>query len=197
MPATRARPESKLRRIANWPRRKTNPNWRNWYITSQRELLGLGPRKAIDGGLTSRDIVINLPYYAWVNEWTMRLKADETIAGNVHRNLGIWIEGTNDGFGPEGYLLRLRRAVFEFIDTKANRKDVDAGADLVLSMDRDTMRDLIIADRPNDPNAFLDTLTAFIDKGRIHAKGGGAAEARAFFEHFDRAPDKAIPLSLR
>jgi alkyl sulfatase BDS1-like metallo-beta-lactamase superfamily hydrolase len=176
---------------------QTNPNWRNWYITSQRELLGLGPRKAIDGGLTSSDIVINLPYYAWVNEWTMRLKADETIAANVHRNLGIWIEGANDGFGPEGYLLRLRRAVCEFIDTKANRKDVDAGADLVLSMDRDTMRDLIIADRPNDPNAFLDALTKLINDGRIHTKGGGAAEARAFFDHFDRAPDKAIPLSLR
>ena len=50
----------------------------------------------------------------------MRLKADETIAKNVHSNLGIWIEGANDGFGPEGYLLRLRRAVCEFIDTKAN-----------------------------------------------------------------------------
>jgi alkyl sulfatase BDS1-like metallo-beta-lactamase superfamily hydrolase len=176
---------------------QTNPNWRNWYITSQRELLGLGPRKAIDGGLTSRDIVINLPYYAWVNEWTMRLKADETIAKNVHSNLGIWIDGANDGFGPEGYLLRLRRAVCEFVDTKANRKDVEAGSDLMLSMDRDTMRDLIIADRPNDPNAFLDTLTALINDGHIRTKGGGAAEARAFFEHFDRAPDKPIPLSTR
>jgi len=65
------------------------------------------------------------------------------------------------------------------------------------TVDTRTMRDLIIADRPNDPNAFLDALTKLINDGRIHTKGGGAAEARAFFEHFDRAPDKAIPLSLR
>ncbi len=176
---------------------QTNPNWRNWYITSERELHGLMPHAAINGGLTSTDIVINLPYYAWVNEWTMRLKADDTIAKNTHSNLGIWIEGTNDGFGPEGYLLRLRRAVCEFIDTKADRKAVDAGSDLTLSMDRDTMRDLIAADHPNAPDAFMEELTKLIDEKRIRVRGGGAPEARAFFDNFDRAPDKAIPLSLR
>jgi hypothetical protein len=33
--------------------------------------------------------------------------------------------------------------------------------------------------------------------GRIHVRGGETPEARAFFDHFDRAPDKAIPLSMR
>lgn len=176
---------------------QTNPNWRNWYITSERELHGLIPKAAINGGLTSRDIVINLPYSAWINEWTMRLKAENTIEHNVHSNLGIWIEGQNDGFGPEGYLLRLRKAVCEFIDTRANREAVEKGSDLMLSMDRDTMRDLIIADHVNEPNAFLDTLTKFINEDRIHVHGGDAAKARAFFEHFDPAPDKAIRLSMK
>jgi hypothetical protein len=67
----------------------------------------------------------------------------------------------------------------------------------MLSMNRDTMRDLIIADHVNEPNAFLDALTTFINNNRIHTHGGSAAEARAFFEHFDHAPDKAIPLSTK
>lgn len=176
---------------------QTNPNWRNWYLTSERELKGRVPRQAINGGLTSRDIVINLPYAAWVNEWTMRLKADETMRDNVHRNLGIWIDGSNEGFGPEGFLLRIRRAVCAFIETGDDRKAVEAGSDLMLAMDRDTLRDLILADEPNHPTQFVETLTKFIENGRVRTRGGGAAEAAAFFAHFDQAPSQAIPLSTR
>jgi alkyl sulfatase BDS1-like metallo-beta-lactamase superfamily hydrolase len=178
---------------------QTNPNWRNWYLSSERELLGAMPRKAINGGLTARDIVINLPYAAWVNEWTMRLKADETIAKKVYSNLGIWIDGTNDGFGPEGYLLRLRKAVCEFVDTNGNQQAVQAGSQLMLTMDRATMAELINADHanPDTPNLFLDTLTALIKAGKIKTEGGDAAAARAFFEHFEKAPENAIALSLR
>jgi hypothetical protein len=46
----------------------------------------------------------------------------------------------------------------------------------MLSMDRDTMRDLITADHPNAPDAFMDTLTALIADGRTHVRGGDAPE---------------------
>ena len=165
---------------------QTNPNWRNWYLSSERELAGLIPKVAIPGGLTSREIVVNLPYSAWVNQWTMRLKAEDTIARDVRRSLGIRITDAN-----EGYQLRIRKAVCELIET-------DPGAaDLVLTMSSAAIKQLIMADRANHPADFLATLTKLIDDGTIQTRGGGAKEARAFFEHFDHAPDRAIPLSLR
>jgi alkyl sulfatase BDS1-like metallo-beta-lactamase superfamily hydrolase len=174
---------------------QTNPNWRNWYISSERELNGLIPNAAINGGLTSRDIVINLPAEAWINEWTMRLKADESMQRNLHRNLGIWISGDNDGFGPQGFLLRIRRAICEFTATGNDGPAVAAGAQLILSMDRPTLNELIAADVVNHPASFDAALTKLIGDGRIQVTGGGAADAVAFFANFDPAPSQAIRLS--
>lgn len=174
---------------------QTNPNWRNWYISSERELNGIIPKAAINGGLTSRDIVINLPAAAWINEWTMRLKADATMQNNVHSNLGIWIDPPNNGFGAEGFVLRIRRAVCEFYEAGNDRAAVDAGAKLVLAMDRDTLNELILADRVNAPASFTEALTKLIADKRIRVTGGTAKDAVAFFGHFDPAPTEAIRLS--
>jgi alkyl sulfatase BDS1-like metallo-beta-lactamase superfamily hydrolase len=171
---------------------QTNPNWRNWYLTSERELAGLIPKPAIPGGLTSREIVVNLPYSAWINQWTMRLKAEDTIAKNIHRDLGLRITDTS-----ESYVLRVRKAVCEFIDASANPNELAAGAPLILTMTSATMNDLIMADTVNHPTEFLTTLTKLIDNGTIQTKGGGAADARSFFENFDPAPDHSLPLSSR
>lgn len=176
---------------------QTNPNWRNWYLSSHRELNNLIPKRAINGGLTSRDIVVNLPAASWINEWTIRLKADETMNRNVHSNLGIWIDRPNNGFGPEGFVLRIRRAVCEFYEAGADRAAVDAGAKLVLSMNRDTLNDLIEADVVNDPEAFDKALTTLIADKKITVKGGETKDVLAFFAHFDRAPTAAIRLSSR
>lgn len=172
---------------------QTNPNWRNWYLSSERELHHLIPNAAVSGGLTSRGIVVNLPYSAWVNEWTIRLKANETMARNLHRNLGIWIP-SSDGYAAEGYVLRIRKAICEFVET-SNRDEVAAASDLVLTMSRDTVADLIEADKANKPDLFLQTLGDLIGDGSITVSGGGAAEAKAFFENFDKAPSQAIRLS--
>lgn len=82
----------------------------------------------------------------------MRLKADDTISHNIH-NLGTWIKGTNDGFGAGGYLLRLRCAVYEFIDMKANgRTSKPDGPDARWTATR--CSDLIIAHHRHAPDAL-------------------------------------------
>jgi alkyl sulfatase BDS1-like metallo-beta-lactamase superfamily hydrolase len=66
---------------------QTNPNWRNWYLVAANELRGIFPKadsSAVAGGLTSPGIVDALPYGTWVNQWTLRLKAEETIRANTN-----------------------------------------------------------------------------------------------------------------
>jgi alkyl sulfatase BDS1-like metallo-beta-lactamase superfamily hydrolase len=117
----------------------TNPNWRNWYISSAQELCGLFQgMPPIVGGLTSTQIVTALPPAAWVNSWTSRLKAEKTAPlgakgtcepgsasepgnssgngqGGVHQSLGFLFLGDNRVAQPDqAFALHVRCAIAEF-----------------------------------------------------------------------------------
>ncbi|HVR40085.1 MAG TPA: alkyl sulfatase dimerization domain-containing protein [Thermoanaerobaculia bacterium] len=169
----------------------TNPNWRNWYITAANELRGLTPRKAFSGGLTSPGIVAALPNGMWVNQWTLRLKAPDTIKDDTHTSLGFWFEPENEGF-----VLHIRKAICEFIETNHNRDEVLA-ADHAIAMNKATEQQLVYADQPQaDPN-FMKKLTALMASGDVRVIKGSAAGVEAFFTHFDPAPETIPPLAGR
>ena len=66
----------------------TNPNWRNWYISSAQELCGLFQgMPPVVGGLTSTQIVTALPPAAWVNSWTLAAQGREDRAARPGRHL--------------------------------------------------------------------------------------------------------------
>ncbi|HEX2225459.1 MAG TPA: alkyl sulfatase dimerization domain-containing protein [Thermoanaerobaculia bacterium] len=178
---------------------QTNPNWRNWYITSARELAcpSLVPRKMINGGLTSPGIVAALPAGLWVNSWTLRLKADETMPAEgrpaVDRSLGFWFTGPNQGYGDQGFVLHVRGAVAEFIEAGASRQAVEA-ADLAIEMTKAAQDALVKA---GDEEDTVKVILALAQRGQIRILKGTPAEIETFFQYFDPKPTQLPALTVR
>jgi len=101
---------------------QTNPNWRNWYISAALELRDLMPKKAITGALVAPGIRSALPAATWVNEWTMRLKAEKTAKEDVHTTMGFYFPAPDQGLGDQGYLLDLRRSIAELIENDGDKQ---------------------------------------------------------------------------
>jgi len=167
-----------------------NPNWRNWYLTGANSLRGIPPTEntpAFAGGLTAPGIVAAMPYEDWVSQWSLRLKAEETIAKNVHRSLGFY-------FGPasnqtnEGFVLRVRRSVAELISTGSDRAAVAAVSPLYIEMDKAAETDLVYSDVAGKDYNFPKKLAELIAAGRIKVNGGTAGDVESFFQLFDRLP---------
>lgn len=178
---------------------QTNPNWRNWYLTSSRELRGLTPRKAIEGGLTSPDIVASLPAGIWVNSWTMRLQAEKTMPATptekgVQMSFGFWFPAPNQGYGDEGYVLNLRGAIAEFIETGSSRDEL-MQADVAISLPKDVLDQLIKADTGD--TSVQDTLTQAIGDKRVQLLKGTPQQVQQFFSYFDPKPTTIPSLSDR
>lgn len=100
----------------------TNPNWRNWYITSAEELCFQPtagapcrpfPRPPIPGGLTSAGFVAALPPDKWVSSWTIWIKPDD----KTQASLGFLFPDEGPGFPKEQYVLQRDKAVVRFITT--------------------------------------------------------------------------------
>ncbi len=178
---------------------QTNPNWRNWYLTSARELRDLTPKKAISGGLTSPDIVASLPAGIWVNSWTMRLKAEETMPATptgkgVQMSFGFWFPAPDQGYGGEGYVLNLRGAIAEFIETGSSEEAVQQ-ADVAISLPKDVLNQLIKADTGD--TGIQETLAQAIGDTRVHLINGTLKQVQQFFSYFDRKPTTIPTLSDR
>jgi alkyl sulfatase BDS1-like metallo-beta-lactamase superfamily hydrolase len=177
---------------------QTNPNWRNWYLVAANELRGIFPRpdtSAVKGGLTSPGIVDALPYETWVSQWSLRLKAEDTIAANVHQSMGFYFAPAAPNQQSEGYVLKVRRGVAELISTGPNRSSVAAVSPFFIEMDKSTESMLIYADVPDRP--FDQVLTLLMGKGAIKVNGGTPDQVRAFFALFDKAPQTLPPLAAR
>jgi alkyl sulfatase BDS1-like metallo-beta-lactamase superfamily hydrolase len=179
---------------------QTNPNWRSWYLTSANELRNIFPREdtpAFAGGLTAPGIVEAMPYDDWVSQWSLRLKAEQTIAGDVHRSLGFYFAPAASNQTSQGYVLRVRRGVAEMIATGSDRGALAAASQLYLEMDKAAQSALVRADVAGTGYKFPQTLDALIAAGQIKVNGGTNAEASSFFQLFDRPPATQPVLSAR
>ena len=179
---------------------EVNPNWRNWYLTAANELRGIFPREdtpAFAGGLTAAGIVEAMPYEDWVSQWSLRLKAEETIGANVHRSLGFYFGPAASNQTSEGYALRVRRGVAELISTGTDRAAVGAASKLYLEMDKAAQSALVHADVAGKDYKFPQVLAELMAAGRIKVNGGTPAEVMSFFALFDRPPATQPVLAAR
>ena len=88
-----------------------NVNWRNWYLTSARELDG-SLQAALEGKSMANvfmppDIITEIPAAVTIRSWGTRLKSEDTL--DVNLSLGFQFTDTGDG-----YALTIRRGVSEF-----------------------------------------------------------------------------------
>lgn len=168
-----------------------NPNWRNWYAASSRELSCETLFSQITGGLVSPYIIAALPGNYWVQSFGWRLKAEETVAKNVQKSLAFFITqelGTNGG--SAGYMLTVRRGVAQFNETSTLDSTVQQ-ADIVLAMDRDTLNTLIIQGDGYDK--LLPVLGELAQQQKIKLAKGTLADAEVFLQWFDPKP-VAVPV---
>lgn len=202
-----------------------NPNWRDWYISSAQELCGdYDGHPALTAGLVSPQIIAELPVGAWINSWTMRLKAEETRAvvdehGTLERPgvemaLGFSVRHTEPGSVIAAYSTRfaldIRKAVAEFVPVDvaamtpkgdAHQEAVWARAAAVVELDRAALLGLLQAFdlevRGGGEPVFVDFLIQAIDQGSILLTKGTADDLRAFFGYFDNLPTRMPSLTLR
>ena len=199
-PQDMAASEAKAKAFVELAIPQTNPNWRSWYLTAANELRNIFPRadtSAVGGGLTSPGIVAALPYQTWVSQWSLRLKAEETIANNVHQTMGFFFQPAATNQTTEGYVLRVRRGVAELITTGADRKDLAAVAPFYIEMDKATESKLIYADVAGKNYDFDKKLPELMAIGAIKVYGGKPEQVTAFFNLFDRLPITMQPLAVR
>lgn len=181
-----------FRQLAQSP---TNPNWRNWYLSSAIELELPRNLPAIVGGLTSPDVVAGLPPDRWVDSWTVHFDPRKNRDGSS--SLGFEFPA-EPGF-PEGqYVIRLRRAVSEFItvdNTQVSKRAWQA-TDATISMTRQALQDLLNEEatqiKAKNQDAFVTALVSEISKGEVKVTKGSQTQVQQFFATFD-APMLTIP----
>ena len=204
--------EIKARAFVAMSQTVTNPNWRNWYISSAQELCGLFQDvPPVVGGLVASDIVAALPPAAWVNAWTSRLKAEKTAplgkdatcgdGGGVHQSMGFQFTGDGRVADPDqAYSLHVRCAIAEFAELPA---PIDASKlDLAVSMTWQSWSDLLksvdaaVACREKEP--FLSALGKAIQDGGVKVLKGTPGQVEAFFrDYFDPPQATFQRLTLR
>lgn len=199
----------------------TNPNWRNWYISSAQELCGLFQGvPPVVGGLTSAEIVTALPPAAWVNSWTSRLKAEKTAPhgpdgtcepgnpkGGVHQSLGLLFLGDPKVAQPDqAFALHIRCAIAEFdvlqAPVTADKVDAFEKVDLGISLTYDAWVGLVrsvdaaVACRDKEP--FLTALRGALKSGGVKVLKGTPQQVESFFvENFDPPQTTFQALTLR
>ena len=181
-----------------------NPNWRNWYVTSARELQGYPLPNAITGGLVSPGVVGALPAGSWVNSLTMRLRAEDTAPVPGQKSMGFWFPapgGQGDqGFGPLGYVLVVRGGIAELVQQTPegrplSREDV-AKATYAISIEQSTLATLL-DEEAKGAGSFREALEKAYAEHKILTLNGTIQEfERAFFGWFDPKPVDVPPLTV-
>jgi alkyl sulfatase BDS1-like metallo-beta-lactamase superfamily hydrolase len=203
-----------------------NPNWRNWYLTAAKELRLPDDEyfPPITSALVSPEIVSALPTGAWVNSWTMRLKAEETADSKptapaakpqdgVHMSLGFWFP-PDQTYGGEGYELNIRRAIAEFTQTNSVESLVKE-VDVAISITREALGNLLIAEAQtvnqeyNDKkdkdkvgehqglDPFVVALLEAIRNGQVKLLKGDVGKVQQFFSYFDQRETHSPYLTIR
>jgi len=178
----------------------TNPNWRSWYLTAANALKNIFPREttpAFKGGLTAPGIVDAMPYTDWVSQWSLRLKAETTIANNVDRMLGFYLGPASPNQTGQGYVLHIRRGVAEMISTGSDRAAVGAMSKLWIELDKPSQSALVYADVAGTDYKFPQVLNDLMATAKIKVNGGTNADVSSFFALFDRPPATQPVLAYR
>jgi hypothetical protein len=196
----------------------TNPNWRNWYISSAQELCGLFQGvPPVVGGLVAPTIVTALPPSAWVSSWTPRLKAEKTAplgknatcgeGSGVHQSLGFLFLGDGQVAQPDqAFALHIRCAIAEFETLEPPVTGAKAEAfervDLAVSLTYTAWSDLLksvaasVACRTEDP--FQKVLAKALADGGVKVLKGSPQQVQSFFrDYFDPPQATFQALTLR
>ncbi|MGH9841015.1 MAG: alkyl/aryl-sulfatase [Blastocatellia bacterium] len=154
-----------------------NTNWRNWYITSARELDGTLNKmvtRAAMGSLASPEILRALPVSKFFEAMSVRL--DPAKSADAHLTVAFRITDTN-----ETYAVEVRRGVAQLHESLPPKTDVGLSFTTAL-MQR------IIARQTN----FL----AAYQAGEVKVEGNALLLAR-FYGFFDSLPNEAPALTAR
>jgi alkyl sulfatase BDS1-like metallo-beta-lactamase superfamily hydrolase len=142
-----------------------NINWRNWYISSARELdgtLNKAVASATMSSLAAPEIMQQLPLSKFFEAMTVRL--DPVKSADAHTTLAFKITDTG-----ETYALEVRRGVAQV------HEGLPAKVDATLSISLATMQKLI---------ARQITMIAALQSGEVKVEGSAALLAR-FYGFFD------------
>ncbi len=155
-----------------------NSNWRNWYITSARELDGTMNKAVAAGsmsGLASPEIMRQLPLSKFFEAMTVRL--DPVKSADAHITVAFKIADTG-----ETYALEVRRGVAQV------HEGLPSKVDATLSISLATMQKLI---------ARQITLVGALQSGEVKVEGNAAILAR-FYSFFDPlTTPEPPPLTVR
>jgi alkyl sulfatase BDS1-like metallo-beta-lactamase superfamily hydrolase len=156
-----------------------NINWRNWYLMAARELEGTlnlaALQKAIAQVFSSPDLVAAFPARAWVEGFTTRLKAEQTL--DVKMTVGFRFLDVNESYG-----LEIRRGVAQFHDAMPERMDA------VVAMNKSTLNRILLGQIK-----FADAMTA----GEIRVTAKNVADVQRFFAYFEQPLESVIELTIR
>jgi alkyl sulfatase BDS1-like metallo-beta-lactamase superfamily hydrolase len=154
-----------------------NTNWRDWYISSARELersLNGMVTLAATSSLAAPDIVKQLPISKLLEGMTVRL--DPMKTADVHLTVGFRFTDTGGG-----YALEVRRGIAQLHDS------LPAQVDVTLSLTLNDLHRIILRQT---------TFAEALKTGEIKADGKQAELAR-FFGFFDAPANEPPPLTAR
>ncbi|MEK7831554.1 MAG: alkyl sulfatase dimerization domain-containing protein, partial [Acidobacteriota bacterium] len=156
-----------------------NTNWRNWYITSARELDGTLNKAVVAGTMSSLaapEIMRQLPLSKFFEAMTVRL--DPVKSADAHITVAFKITDTG-----ETYAVEVRRGV-----AQVHERTLPAKLDATLNVSLATMQRLI--SRQVTPIAALQS-------GEVKTEGSTAVLAR-FYSFFDPlTTSEPPPLTIR
>jgi len=154
-----------------------NTNWRDWYLTSARELdksLNKVAGVAAMSSLAAPDIVKALPASKFFEAMTVRLDPSKTA--DVHITVAFQFKDTG-----QAYALEIRRGVAQL------HESMPAQPDVVLTMTVATLNKIIFRQT---------SFPAALKAGEIKAEGK-VAELPRFFGYFDPPATEAAALTAR
>lgn len=155
-----------------------NINWRNWYLTSAKELEGkleaALDAKKMAGIFMPPDIVTAWPAGVSINSWSSRLRAEATL--DIHMSLGF-----NFADLDEQYSLTVRRGICQF------DKGLLDSNNLVLTLTKPVYDQIVLGTL-----SFEDAL-----KVEGVSLAGQPAELETFLAYFEPSGSSAIALTVR
>jgi alkyl sulfatase BDS1-like metallo-beta-lactamase superfamily hydrolase len=155
-----------------------NAIWRNWYLSAARELDGFDLMAFLRGNaraFVSPDLVAALPAKAFVEGFTPRLKAEDTL--DVTMSVGFRFPDVGEAYGIE-----IRRGVAQFEEHLPEKTDVTLTLDKValdrIRLGQLTMRDAILG-------------------GVVQVSDGPLTEVARFFGYFEMPFSTPIRIVVR